>query len=159
MPPWPDLTEGELGWITGIFEGEGSTGAYGHAVQARIQMTDLDVMEKVQRLVPSPHGLVHVRKEPGRKQKYQWGLHQGVLVRRFLTLILPLLHERRSAQARKVLLAIEGRPGLGHARKSHCVRGHALTGENIKVVGNGRRCRACQNEANRLYRDRLVVGK
>lgn len=35
-------------------------------------------------------------------------------------------------------------PAAINARKTHCVRGHALTGENLFINSNGRRvCRTC----------------
>ena len=43
-------------------------------------------------------------------------------------------------------------PAAANVLKTHCKRGHPLSGDNLKVVGNRRRCRACITINNRLYR-------
>ena len=40
-----------------------------------------------------------------------------------------------------------------NARKTHCPKGHAYTGENVQRNGSGRRCRTCRVEINRRYRE------
>lgn len=39
-----------------------------------------------------------------------------------------------------------------NARKTHCLRGHALSGPNLRVTPAGRVCRACSNGSNRRKR-------
>lgn len=41
-----------------------------------------------------------------------------------------------------------------HARKTHCLRGHELTGKNLVLVPGGRMCRTCRNASYRAYRQR-----
>ncbi len=41
-----------------------------------------------------------------------------------------------------------------HARKTHCKRGHALSGRNLVLVPGGRMCRTCRNLSYRWYRQR-----
>ena len=42
--------------------------------------------------------------------------------------------------------------------RSHCQRGHELTGDNVKVFPTGkRRCRVCMRMRDRLYRQGLRV--
>ncbi len=41
-----------------------------------------------------------------------------------------------------------------NARKTHCKRGHSLTGSNLVLVPGGRMCRACRNESYKAYRQR-----
>ena len=43
-------------------------------------------------------------------------------------------------------------PSAIHARQSHCLRGHPLSGENLYLVpSGGRRCRTCKRDLNRGY--------
>lgn len=39
---------------------------------------------------------------------------------------------------------------LAKAAKTHCVRGHPLSGDNLQIRGHSRRCRTC----DRTYRER-----
>src|SRR5690606_3981795 len=51
-------------------------------------------------------------------------------------------------------------PTAQNARKTHCIRGHELTGENLINKGNGWRiCRACQNQHHREYKRRKADQK
>lgn len=36
-------------------------------------------------------------------------------------------------------------PAAINAKKTHCIRGHELTGENLQAQNGGRQCRACRN--------------
>lgn len=49
-------------------------------------------------------------------------------------------------------------PAAINARKTHCVRGHPLSGENLYIRPNGhRRCRACKNIGERRRRYRSTI--
>jgi HNH endonuclease len=37
-----------------------------------------------------------------------------------------------------------------NARKTHCPKGHLYAGRNIRTGGNGRECRICHNEKERM---------
>lgn len=42
-----------------------------------------------------------------------------------------------------------------NARKTHCLRGHELSGANLMMYGEYRQCRTCRNDGqNRRYRER-----
>jgi hypothetical protein len=45
-------------------------------------------------------------------------------------------------------------PTALNARKTHCIRGHALEGDNVMQYGqmSGRHCRACHSERAARYR-------
>jgi hypothetical protein len=46
-------------------------------------------------------------------------------------------------------------PSAANARKTHCLRGHPLSGENLHIDPSGRRiCRACKRAENRSDRAR-----
>lgn len=46
----------------------------------------------------------------------------------------------------------------GFALQTHCLRGHPLTGDNLRIVrtycGTGRVCRECARVRDRIYRER-----
>lgn len=51
-------------------------------------------------------------------------------------------------------MAIKSRARNVNTNKTHCKRGHPLSGDNLLRVGRdkqGRRCRACQNDTNRKW--------
>lgn len=45
-------------------------------------------------------------------------------------------------------------PAVVNARKTHCLRGHEFTPDNIVPLGRWRTCRACRREINRRYNRR-----
>lgn len=46
-------------------------------------------------------------------------------------------------------------PTAQHARKTHCHKGHPLSGENLRIEGrDGRRCRTCHRETKRASKAR-----
>lgn len=48
-------------------------------------------------------------------------------------------------------------PSAKNARKTHCIRGHPLFGDNliIRSDNDGRRCRTCQRASERRYKNRV----
>ncbi len=40
-------------------------------------------------------------------------------------------------------------PAALNARKTHCIRGHKLAGDNLVIEGAQRKCRTCRNDAQR----------
>ena len=50
-------------------------------------------------------------------------------------------------------LVVQAHGGDLNRAKTHCKRGHSLSGDNVRVNTNGRRvCRACQRARDRQYR-------
>lgn len=154
------LTDLEVGWLAGIFEGEGSAGAYGRSVEAQISMTDRDVIERVQRLFPSPQGVTVRRRLSRHKLMYTWRLRRREDVAAFLRTILPLLAARRTKQARVVLARAEdpgGGVGSGHRNKTHCRNGHLYDVANTHINAKGHRtCRMCRRLQTQARRRRLA---
>lgn len=66
------LTDGELGWVAGLLEGEGSFDSGGRPGGLRIQvaMTDLDVLERLAQVVGT--GTVNGPYKYQAKQKPYW---------------------------------------------------------------------------------------
>lgn len=174
-PPYPPrpLTDLELGWVAGLYEGEGccvlgtsryvcrdgTTGATG--ARASISMTDRDVIERLEALWPCTNG-VYVRQKvekPGYKTQYVWRIGRRDHIVPFLRAILPFLGERRTEQALAILAYLED-PEFG--RKSHCVNGHPYDEANTlwrkdsaSPRGFVRQCRICKNAAwRRAYHRR-----
>jgi hypothetical protein len=115
----------ELGWLAGVFEGEGTCGVYGpyEYAPARVQMvvasTDLDVIERVHAL--TGRGTVR-RKNPKPsavctlpKPQYHWQVAAVSDVAAVCTLLYPLLHARRQAQMKPVMEFCANRIRQGRA--------------------------------------------
>ena len=100
------LSDIEVAWLAGIFEGEGSIymGARSQRTTT-IVMVDEDVIHRVQKLFPAPRG---IWRQEGRYEGWQptfrWRLSRTTDVTTFLTLILPHMGLRCSAKIKEVLL-------------------------------------------------------
>lgn len=158
------MSDTELGWLAGLFEGEGCTGIYVRGVRAYIAMTDEDVLLRVQRLFPSPQGIKVRERGHGRyKPLYEWRIGERKAVAEFLSLILPLLGERRSERARQVIARATDGGGLGsgHRRKTHCRNGHPYDERNTRLDRHGYRlcriCRRSQRQAQRQRQEQLAA--
>jgi hypothetical protein len=153
----------EIAWLAGIFEGEGSVGTSWPTrtnrpyVQARIGMTDLDVLEHVQRVAGGRLKGPYTRNR--RKPMYHWNLNGWDEVERLRDLIYPWLSARRREQFDRSLGARPTAaydPGARGRAMTHCKRGHEFTPENTFVtVWRGksmRRCLACHRIHNARQR-------
>ena|ERR1035438_4447496 len=103
-----NLTDIEIGWLAGIYEGEGTVYiGKGGRMELKIDMCDEDVVESIQGLFPCPQGIrTSLPKNPNWSTKYRWRLNRRHDIVSFLELILPLLHGRRSEKARLVISVI-----------------------------------------------------
>lgn len=150
-----------LAWAAGLFEGEGSCGFYSEAggkrprIRVSLGMTDRDVVERF--AVAMGCGSIYTSERPTQKAMYQWAVTESEKVRAVLTALLPYMGVRRCAKAEQVL-----RDGAGiriaRSKRTCCLHGHPLSGGNLIIRRSSRtghfirRCRACQNAANRRYR-------
>ena len=96
------ITDLELGWLAGLWEGEGHFG-YDRTQLAHLRMIDLDVIMKMKALtervlnLPKPITLLHhtVRKD----EQQTYGIQTyGAVARAIMRLLLPLMGDRRRAQ-------------------------------------------------------------
>jgi hypothetical protein len=146
------MEERDIAWLAGLFEGEGCISFTSkRTVQIRIVSTDKDVVESVDRLVPSPNGIRSYAPKPNRKQQWVWVISKREVNQDFLNQILPYLHSRRRARALEALEALALNWGKAQER-THCPRGHPLSGDNVYSHGSGhRQCRQCMrdNDARR----------
>lgn len=131
-------------WFAGLFEGEGHIALTGkNSVTLRINMTDKDVLCKVQELVggtiTGPHSF-----EGNCKDQWYWALTRSEGVSIALKEIQPLLGKRRKARV------FEATERLKNVRQNgFCKRGHPMSGDNLYVSPGGQRqCRTCS-----AYRD------
>lgn len=152
------ITPLEVAWLAGLFEGEGCIyikHGRGASVRLALSSLDRDVIERLDRLVPCPG--IKERQQPNGKIEYRWRVQRAVVVREFLTAILPWLGERRAAKAREALAFLASRPGSATAwqhAKTHCKHGHRYTASNTyREPKTGRRqCRTCRYEHIRRAR-------
>lgn len=166
------ISEAEIAWAAGLFEGEGciviSPGATGQLrVALHLASTDLDVVETFHRIVGA--GGIHKKTKKVKshhKQQYQWGLGTNAQCDRILRLLVPWFGLRRGARAREAIAVLEWTRthcARGHAKpldgkgcsrcwsgRTHCRRGHPIAGPDAKVsvgVHRGyvrRKCLRCE---------------
>lgn len=154
-------TDAEVAWMAGLFEGEGCFEiAKNGGVRATVRMTDLDVIERFDALLPCGREIGVVDPGHGYKTQYQWRVGPEK-TRELITLVLPWLGERRAGRAREVLHHLDTRLGTGgwHKSKTHCRQGHEYTPENTYLPPgtDHRRCRACRTVWTREYRERKAA--
>lgn len=140
-------TEIELAWFCGLFEGEGSFYfLYGKPKGLQITMTDLDVLEKVQRLFG---GRIHVASRNDAKPHWKkcWRWHCNISDARVLVpLMMPYLGERRQLRGNEFILLsdkkvkeIELKVRKINERKSEILRlnrtGSHTQGQIASIVG------------------------
>ena len=96
-------SEGQIAWLAGLYEGEGSCGARrssarGAVLQMSIKMTDLDVLERAQSITGLGRVYGPYRRGPAHyKPQYAWTL-ASVDAYAVLIAIWPMLLSRRQEQ-------------------------------------------------------------
>lgn len=148
------LTDGEIGWLAGIYEGEGYCGLKGHTSFAvSITMTDLDVVDRIHKV--SGVGTVRGPYDRGNKPYKIWqvGGPDGVA---FLEAVLPWLGERRASRAMEAITRWRSYKAQTRPGDTHCTHGHEFTADNTLSAygGRGRKCRTCQRAAQARYREK-----
>lgn len=151
-----DLTEAQVAWLAGIYEGEGSCAITGgRAIRVSITMTDQDVMESIANLTT----LGSVRTVPQRnenyKQAYTWSIGSSDAVL-FLQAIMPWLGHRRTERAQAAIANWSTNRKQSTASDLECVKGHpySLPGNKRTKYGT---CHLCNLEASRLHRQRKAT--
>jgi hypothetical protein len=102
------LTESELNWVAGIFEGEGCISMLGRGahLSLTVAMADEDVVRRVARLVGVGTVLERSRQVEHWKTLWVWRCG-GFEAAQLLRVLLPHLGARRSARAREALAVRE----------------------------------------------------
>lgn len=149
-------TRENIAWAAGLFEGEGCVGVYSKPDGARgprkapvmkISMTDLDVLEKFQRIVG--FGKIHgptIRRQPNHKPVWSWSCGGTEKVQALLAAFWSYLCARRQAKAQEVIVAMASIPPRPSAARNFCRRGHRYSEETTYRYGNKRRCAICDTE-------------
>ncbi len=143
------MTEIELAWFTGLFEGEGcifvppDRGGF----KLIVAMTDKDTIERVQKITGI--GKINLKtsdKRSNRKPTWIWNPGKWEEVKPLLEKMLPYLGERRKLKAQQAL------SNIPLHFKNECVNGHIKSKENIYLDPRGwKQCRVCREKARIRY--------
>lgn len=146
------LTEAEVAWLAGIYEGEGYCGISSkRAIHVSIVMTDFDVMERILALTgigslrPGKHA-----NNPEHKSFLRWGVGSKNAVD-FLELILPWLGERRSARASAAVENWTNNRIQAGPNDSECIHGHSYDPPNKRMPDGS--CQACRIETGIRWKE------
>lgn len=150
-------------WLAGIYEGEGCLTHRGDKWAIIVKMTDLDVLERVQKIVG--YGRINMSAAPKQehhKQQFAFQMAARAEVAYFLGLVYPHLLARRKAKADEFFewyaqagpghgLDVEGSRGKGSGTR--CYLGHE------KIFREGRKpyCRECNYEHIKKFRARQAA--
>jgi len=107
------MTEAELGWVAGVFEGEGNVGIHTHQclrggilrrqAQVQVSITNTDVRMVLRVAEITGLGRVRPKKPHGNNRRPQWRWHAAAAqARAFLLMVMPYLVTKRE-QAEKAL--------------------------------------------------------
>lgn len=141
----------DVAWAAGLFEGEGSFSSTKRTRQIRMGMTDLDVLERFQRIVRVGKVYGPRNKQEGRKPMYDWASMKWDDICYVIELFWPFLSPRRRAAAQTILDHPPG--GTANGLKTHCPQQHPYAGHNLIIRKDGsRNCRACKNDSQRRAR-------
>lgn len=95
-----------IAWAAGLFDGEGSISIVGNRVQTVIEMTDLDLLERVQKNFGGKIYKLKTRQEHW-KQAWRWQISSTKKAVEFLEIIYPYLGVRRKHkvdEAKRIML-------------------------------------------------------
>lgn len=153
-----EISAADLAWLTGLFEGEGcmSLNHQGRPV-LRLGMTDEDVVRRARAIAGV--GYVKGAATPCKSGKvmWYWGVGRCEEAAALINLMLPLFGKRRAAKAIQVLASYAVAPPPKRLR-THCSRGHELSGDTVHIDLSGptprRTCRSCSVINAQAYRAR-----
>lgn len=97
------MKDTDIAWIAGLFEGEGSITIVNNVVRVTIQMTDLDILQRVQdvfggRIYSCSKQVDH------HKDSWKWTITSTKEALEFIQLIYPYLGNRRKTKADEALV-------------------------------------------------------
>jgi len=138
----------DLYWLAGIIEGEGCFSLNGKSPVILVEMTDLDIIERVRALM-APHVILYTITHPGSKNSFKFQLC-GTKANGWMMMLYPILGIRRRAKIREILTVWKNtRPNDGRA--DYCKNGHPYK-NNTYITGEGNRsCRICRAASSKAY--------
>lgn len=155
-------------WAAGLFEGEGSAvcrpmSYRRKGLQRRLQisMSDEDVLLRFREVVGAGgiRPLKPRKHTGGRPQKpmFRWTCSKWSDTERIARALYPFLLSRRRQQVDWLLSNPIG--PMGWASRTHCMRGHPISGPDADVYryGGARDCRKCHAEGYRARRERRMA--
>jgi LAGLIDADG-like domain len=96
--PLNPMTPEDVAWVAGLLEGEGAFVGNGRRNAIRVMMTDLDVLEQVQRITGCGNIYKVTRRAGHHKQAYVWSIRRNRHVAELAACITPFLSTRRRDQ-------------------------------------------------------------
>ncbi len=120
-----DINDLELGWLSGIIEGEGSVWFVKRPkkwyVRLEVSSTDRDVIQRIQDITSAGKVTSHKRVKRNHKRCYRWNVNKQNEVERILRTILPMMCKRRTARIMEwfdLPVELRERTNLSELRKS-----------------------------------------
>jgi hypothetical protein len=103
------ISEADIAWAAGLFEGEGAASPNNGYPRLQMEMCDLDVLQRLQRVlggnINGPYQRTRVPQDSAAfkwasqpRPHYHWSINRRPLVELAVELMWPWLHERRRAQ-------------------------------------------------------------
>jgi hypothetical protein len=130
----------DIAWLAGLWEGEGCF-LFNKTPTMAIEMTDLDVIERVSSLMKHKV-LVHKRvKMTSNKPMYCVKLY-GKQAAAWMMTFLPLLGKRRLGKVKECLLKWRA-SNIAPTDRTHCLQGHEYTIENTAFKASRPTHRVC----------------
>lgn len=89
-------TDGNIGWLAGIIEGEGYINTTTKTSRIRVRMTDEDVILKIKDIAGCGYiNGPYKRKNPNHKPSWEWTVSKKLQVKEIINIIYPYLCSRR----------------------------------------------------------------
>lgn len=137
------VCEKDIAWAAGLFEGEGCIGVYtrpdGRVVLAvKVVMSDLDVLERLDKLFPSKGGIKEKKelRKDTYKQCWCWGLYAKEDCVAFLKAVYPYLGTRRKSKADELFAAGDRLMTKEEYNASRAGTVH-VSGNRVEVITSG----------------------
>ena len=148
------FSDGELGWIAGFIEGEGSFQWAGHTPSVVAVQVQYWPVEKLKSLCGG--NIVTLRRDEVKSNggiHYRWYIYGDKAIE-LIKAIYPLLSPKRKEQA-KAIYTKRVQQEQPKPERTHCKRGH-LWADN-EYIPNGKKskriCRACRLELQRTNKE------
>lgn len=103
------MSDINLAWLAGLLEGEGSFISSAGRVMIALEMTDEDIVRRVQTLTGVGGVWQTTKRQAHHKQAWRWAAQGQAEVKELLETLLPLMGQRRTIKIIECLAAIAQR--------------------------------------------------